>query len=158
MIHKLNLGSYIYPREGYVNVDIEDFPGVDIKHDLNRVPWPFPDDCFDFVRAVDIIEHLGELTKVEIVNEIARITKPAGAVHIRVPNVFHHNALASLQHAHAFFINSFEPSYAQPHFRVIGVWAILPYRFPYRELIRFMLRRGWIETIEFTLIKKGETL
>lgn len=115
---KLNLGSYLNPRAGYLNADILRWDGVDQIVDLNRLPWPWKNGQFEEVIALDIIEHLGKLTKLEILDELARITTKGGKVVVRVPCVTHYNALASLQHAHAFFINSFEEGYTQPYFRV----------------------------------------
>lgn len=108
---KLNLGSYLFPIEGYHNVDILKWKGVDEVVDLNQIPWPWKDGTFDHVRAVDIVEHLGKLTKLEIIGEIARVTRPGGTVLIRVPCENHPWAWSSLQHAHAFQYNSFEPSF-----------------------------------------------
>jgi predicted SAM-dependent methyltransferase len=159
---KLNLGSYIYPIEGYVNVDIKAWPGVDRKADLNRLPWPFPSGSVDEIRAVDIIEHLGNLTKVEIVAELARITKPGALVTIRVPCGTHYLALASLQHAHSFFINSFDENYTQESFSLerryltVSDWGRkFFYRPPFRWFWNFLLfhtRLVW--TITFELRRK----
>lgn len=115
---KLNLGSYQYPLAGFHNVDLLPWDGVDEIVDLNHLPWPWEDGQFEHVRAVDILEHLGKLTKVEIVGELARVTKLGGTVKVRVPCESHPWAWASIQHAHAFQYNSFEESYAQPWFSV----------------------------------------
>ena len=32
-------------QPGYVGLDIQQLPGVDIVHDLNVHPWPLPDEC-----------------------------------------------------------------------------------------------------------------
>ena len=117
----LNLGSYRYPLPGWHNVDIEQWPGVDEIVDLNRLPWPWEDGMFYQVRAVDIVEHLGKLTKVEIIRELARVTKTGGKVIVRVPCGSHAWACASIQHAHLFQYNSFEESYAQPWFKCTRV-------------------------------------
>ena len=115
---RLNLGCGTDIKQGYVNVDIRVNFGVDKVINLNKVPWKFKDGEFDEVYAKDILEHLGKLTKTEIIEELARITKTGSAVIIRVPCATHYWALASLQHAHSFFTNSFEPSFAQQYFNV----------------------------------------
>ena len=153
---KLNLGSFIRPLPGFVNVDREPWDGVDKICDLNVLPWPFKDEEFDQVRAVDVIEHLGGLSKWEIVGEIARITKKGGRVTIGVPNGFHHVALACLQHAHWFWLTSFDPSYSQPWFTLLRIeTSWLPYRFPFRKFLRLMTRLHFVEELTFTLEKRN---
>ena len=119
---KLNLGSYTNPLPGYSNIDIEKWDDVDTILDLNKLPYPFASNSIEEIRAVDIIEHLGELTKVEIIKEWARILKPGGKLYIHTANATGIYAFASLQHAHCFMYNSFEPSYAQPYFEVEQIW------------------------------------
>lgn len=157
---KLNLGSYLFPLEGYHNVDILAWKGVDEVADLNRLPWPWKDGTFSEVRAYDIIEHLGKLTKVEIMSELARITRPGGLVSIRVPSMYHPSSLQSLQHAHVFYLDSFERNYAQPHFELVSRSVSLnyggreiPFRSPLRLPIRLLGRLGMLHTITFELRK-----
>lgn len=80
---KLNLGCGDDIREGYVNVDIAERPGVDVVHDLRELPWPLPDGQFEEVRFIDILEHLPDT--VATLEEIWRVCKPDAEVHIRVP-------------------------------------------------------------------------
>ena len=156
---RLNLGSYLYPIKGWHNVDIEKWDGVDEVVDLNRLPWPWSTGAFEEVGAIDIVEHLGKLTKVEIVEELARVTSPGGRVVVRVPCASHAWALASLQHAHAFQYNSFEESYAQPWFKCVSVRVGLS---DYGKR-SFGLNRFWrvmckyfhvVQVLEFELVKK----
>lgn len=158
---RLNLGSWIHPKDGWVNVDIEKWEGVDVVADLNRVPWQWKTASVDEVRAIDILEHLGKLTKVEIVHELGRIVKPGGNVEIRVPNATHPIALQSIQHAHVFYLDSFEYSYAQPYFDCTRRWVSLFYgRFefefkrPFRPLFRFLGRLGLLYCIRFELVRR----
>lgn len=78
---KLNLGCGNDIREGYVNLDRASLPGVDVVHDLNKLPLPFKDDQFDYVLCKDIIEHL---EYIPVLAEIHRIMKPGGILDIRV--------------------------------------------------------------------------
>lgn len=159
---KLNLGSYIYPMKGYWNVDVAKWDGVDQQVDLNSLPWPFRDNSCEVVRAVDIIEHLGKITKVEAVHELARITKPGGRVVVRVPCLFHPTSFQSLQHAHGFYLDSFASDYTNKEFLCVERRISFHYRgpefrfiFPVRLLYRIAARLGLVETIVFELVKKG---
>ena len=52
---KLNLGSGIDIRPGYVNLDVAALPGVDVVHDLAELPLPFETAAFDEVLCKDIL-------------------------------------------------------------------------------------------------------
>lgn len=155
---KLNLGSYTRPKSGWHNVDVVDFPGVDEIYDLNVVPWPWRN--VEQVCAIDIIEHLGGLTKVEVVRQLAEITSKGAQVEIRVPCGSHPWAWASIQHAHLFWFNSFEVSYAQPYFRCDKIWAGLldrhfsvPYVGLTRPFLKLLARLTLVQSIRFHLTR-----
>lgn len=62
-VEKINLGCgrLILPAEdGWVNVDVADGPGVDVVHDLDRHPWPFPSGGYGEAVALDIYEHVDD--------------------------------------------------------------------------------------------------
>ena len=67
-LKKLNLGCGKDIKKGYINIDQSKLDGVDVVHDLNKYPWPFPKNYFDEVYARDAIEHLKDIFKV--MNEI----------------------------------------------------------------------------------------
>ena len=80
---RLNLGCGQDYQEGYTNVDIEG--ECDIKHNLNKYPYPFKDESVDFILASHIIEHLDE--PIKFVEECYRILKKEKVLEIVVPHV-----------------------------------------------------------------------
>ncbi len=80
----LNAGSGRRKIQGAVNLDIRDYIGADVVHDLNITPYPFADSYFDEVILSHIIEHLYDCFK--CFNEIHRICKAGALVHIVVPH------------------------------------------------------------------------
>lgn len=54
---RLNLGCNQRPRKGYVNVDIVNYPGVDVVADLEK-RWPWEDGSVDEVTCADLPEHI----------------------------------------------------------------------------------------------------
>lgn len=54
---RLYLGCNQRPKEGYVNVDIVAYPGVDVVADLEK-RWPWEDGSVDEILTVDLPEHL----------------------------------------------------------------------------------------------------
>lgn len=84
MSKKLNLGCGEFKKEGYVNVDYYSVSEPDVKHDLNKFPYPFKDNEFDVVEADHLLEHLEDPFRV--MKEIHRICKNGGSVIIKVPH------------------------------------------------------------------------
>lgn len=80
---RLNLGCGSDIRSGYVNLDVAALPGVDVVHDLAKLPYPFADNEFDEIICFNILEHLPDT--IGVLEEIWRISRPGGSVHIRVP-------------------------------------------------------------------------
>ena len=80
---RLNLGCGSDIRAGHVNLDVAALPGVDVVHDLASLPYPFPDDRFDHITAFNILEHLPDT--IGVLEELWRITRNGGEVHVRVP-------------------------------------------------------------------------
>jgi SAM-dependent methyltransferase len=103
---KLHLGCGNHVLNGYVNVDSAPIPGVDVVHDLREFPWPFENQLFEEVIAVDVLEHLPDTIKT--MEEIYRITKPGGLVHIRVPYFNSWDAAFDPTHLRFFNENTFD--------------------------------------------------
>lgn len=78
---KLNLGCCDALLPGYINVDNQPMPGVEVV-DL-RERWPWPDGSVESIRAYDVIEHLPD--KIQTMNELWRVLRPGGEVDIAVP-------------------------------------------------------------------------
>ncbi|MFM1803103.1 MAG: hypothetical protein RJA81_2455 [Planctomycetota bacterium] len=102
---RLNLACGSEPKSGWVNLDCRLVPkSTDLVADIERLP--FPNQFFDEVAAENVLEHLRD-PRIAL-SEIARITKPAGQLVVRVPalgtNAAHldptHVYLADLKHWH----------------------------------------------------------
>jgi SAM-dependent methyltransferase len=102
----LNLGCGNKHRDGAVNLDVTATTGPDVVHDLNVIPWPFPDNQFAEVHAYDVIEHLADVPAV--MSEIYRITRPGARVFITVPHFSCANAFTDPTHRHYFGYFSFD--------------------------------------------------
>lgn len=81
---KLNLGCGTDMKKGYVNLDFLDISGVDVKHDLNKFPYPFKENTFDEIYTSHVLEHLENFEKV--MGELKRISKAGAKIKIRVPH------------------------------------------------------------------------
>lgn len=84
---KLNLGSGRQKKEGYLNVDIQDWDGnTDIKCDLSSFPYPFEDDSITAIYASEFLEHIGIKEAKKFVSECWRILDYDGSLTIQVPD------------------------------------------------------------------------
>lgn len=102
----LNLGCGRKKLVGAVNLDITPDTNPDVVHNLNETPWPFPDNTFTKVRAIDVIEHLEDILKT--MEEVHRICKPGAKVEIVVPHFSCANAFQDPTHRHFFSVFSFD--------------------------------------------------
>ena len=72
-------------------------PEVNVAHDLNLLPWPWPDDSFEVVLASSVFEHL-EIDLVRAMDECWRILRPGGCLRVKLPHWQHDNAWADPTH------------------------------------------------------------
>lgn len=92
MSKTLDIGCGSNPRNLF---NADEVYGIDVREDLEKNiicadlvvdPIPFPDDFFEFVSAVDFLEHVPRLIYVphrrnafvEVMNEVWRVLKPGG--------------------------------------------------------------------------------
>jgi len=95
---KLNLGCGFYPKDGFLNVDIDDTYPVDIAHNLEEFPWPFRSGHFEEITMDHVMEHLTDLRST--MSEIDRILSPNGRVIIKVPHFS--RGFSHWDHKHGF--------------------------------------------------------
>ncbi|MGE3622481.1 MAG: methyltransferase domain-containing protein [Bdellovibrionales bacterium] len=98
---KLNLGCGHRHKQGWVNAD--KYPPADILHDLEKTPWPWPDNSFDEVVLCHVLEHLGQTPNsfLQIMQELYRICAGGALVTITVPHP-----------RHEFYLN--DPTHVRP--------------------------------------------
>ena len=108
---KLNLGCGQYPKEGYLNVDVDIKSKADKVIDLSKFPYDLPSNQFELIQADHIFEHLEY--QVQTMKEIYRILKPRGLLHIRVPHFS--RGFTHWEHKRGFDV--FYPLYFQKEFK-----------------------------------------
>jgi SAM-dependent methyltransferase len=100
---KLNLGCGHDTREGWVNLDSAELPGVDVVHDLSVVPLPFEGERFSEVLCQDVLEHVDY---VPVLRDIHRVLRPGGKVMIRSPHYSSRAFYVDPTHRTAFSIDT----------------------------------------------------
>lgn len=103
---KLNVGCGNDIREGYVNLDFYKFKGVDVVHDIEKTPFPFPANSFSRVLMSHVLEHVED--PVETMEEIWRICKKDAVVEIGVPYFSGLNAVKDPTHKKFFAAATFD--------------------------------------------------
>lgn len=89
-----------------VGVDVNPRSGADVIHDLNRFPYPFESESFDWVVAEHVLEHLDNV--LAVVEEVHRLLKPGGRFVVEVPHFSSSEFFTDPTHRHAFSTRSFD--------------------------------------------------
>ena len=100
----LDLGAAYRKRAGYLGVDIQDVPSVDIVADL-REGLDLPDGSVGVIRAVDFLEHIPD--KINIINEIYRLLAHGGMLLSNTPSTDGRGAFQDPTHVAFYNENSF---------------------------------------------------
>ena len=97
---KLNLGCGNKILDGYVNVDKFDLYNVDIKHDLEKLPYPFDDNSVEEIIMSHVLEHIGQDPDVfiNILKELYRICNNLALIKIAVPHPRHDDYISDPTH------------------------------------------------------------
>jgi len=105
MILNLGCGNVFMPKA--INHDLWIHGSwVDVAHDLNVYPWPWPDNRFALVYAIDLIEHLDSF--IGFFDECWRILTPGGRVAVRTPRWDSMNTYIDPTHKRGYHAESFD--------------------------------------------------
>jgi ubiquinone/menaquinone biosynthesis C-methylase UbiE len=114
----LNLGAGLNRLEGFLSVDL--FGDPDVRWDLNKFPYPWPDNSVDGIECWHTFEHLENWWGAFL--ECARILKPGGYLHVRVPDESSSTALGYRDHLHVITYSSFHGTRGAQH--GTSAWAV----------------------------------
>lgn len=104
---RLNLGCGARPMVGYLNHDrTMHSDWVDMKWDLEDMPWPWMDEEWDEVRADDVFEHLFHEVDTWL-DEVWRILRPSGTLDMRLPAFDNHLSYRDPTHRRVFHPETF---------------------------------------------------
>lgn len=127
----LDLGCGPNKFPGALGLDMFDLPGVDIVHDLESYPWPFPDNSFDRVICRHSLSHLNDLIKV--MAELHRVLRPGGFLEILAPHYASDNFNTDPTHKIAM------------GYRTVNYFCEnVPFRYSYYSNARFRLVRRYL--------------
>jgi predicted SAM-dependent methyltransferase len=93
---RLNLGCGSRTAEGYVNVDVVQLPKVDVVHDLDVIPWPWPDGSAEQIVGQDVFEHVAN--PIGFMTEAHRVLMLGGVLILKSPHWKHQDAYTDPTH------------------------------------------------------------
>lgn len=83
----IDIGSGPHPKhDATILMDVHQWPGVNLVHDLHNFPYPLPDNHADKIYLGDVIEHLVYLAAPMVLKEIHRILKPGSYLELTCPD------------------------------------------------------------------------
>jgi SAM-dependent methyltransferase len=97
---KLNMGCGHNKIDGWVNVDMFEECAPDVLWDLERLPWPWPNDSVDGVLFFHSLEHLGQDTRkfLTMMQELYRVCRHGAEIQIAVPHPRHDDFIGDPTH------------------------------------------------------------
>lgn len=82
---RLDIGCGKIKQDGFVGMDVRRLPGVDVVHDWEKMPWPFPDNCANTVLLSHVLEHVKPWLFFPFMAEIHRVCKPHAQIFVSGP-------------------------------------------------------------------------
>ncbi len=101
---QLDIGCSHHKLPGWIGVDIEPSPDVDIVADFHSLP--FKDSSIDIILTLHTREHVADPLK--CISEMYRIIKPDGHITVIVPHYSNSAYWADLTHKRPFGVRTFE--------------------------------------------------
>lgn len=84
---KLNLGSNIDLRDTHINVDIMDFPGLDLRCDIKNLHEYMPANSFEEILVYDVLEHFPFTETKQLLADWICWLAPGGKIIVRTPDM-----------------------------------------------------------------------
>lgn len=125
----LNVGCGHDIREGWVNIDGADLPGIDFNVDLDdcaATPLPLPSDHFQELEMIHVLEHLRN--PLPLMQELWRVAAPGARLFVKVPHAGHDDAWVDPTHVRALTPHTFtyfaQPKYVDMDYGYTGDWRV----------------------------------
>jgi SAM-dependent methyltransferase len=127
----LDLGcGPVKKKEGSIGMDIRPAAHVDVVHDINVLPYPFPNDEFDSVEMSHIIEHTNH--PLQVLDEVHRIAKPGALIRIITPHYTSQLSYGDFEHYHHFGWITFD------RLKRTGLFKVRKYKLWFTDLYKVL--------------------
>lgn len=82
---KVHLGCWHRHIPGFVHVDLCDFPHIDHRSGIDKLPF-FADDLADLIYCSHALEYFDRDQAIDVLTEWRRVLKPGGVLRLAVPD------------------------------------------------------------------------
>jgi predicted SAM-dependent methyltransferase len=123
---RLDIGAGNNRQKGFVTMDIRPLPNIDIVWDLQKIPYPLPDNCCLQILGSHIWEHLEPKYRIDIMNELWRIMKLDGQLILSMPYAGSFGSLQDPTHYNS--ANEATFTYYSPDYPLYKVYSPKPWR------------------------------
>jgi len=123
---KLDLGCGFKKQPGFVGMDKRRVDGVDIVHNVEKIPYPLPDNCCHTVLASHILEHIDPRVFIDVMDELWRVMKVHGQLLISTPYAGTPGFWQDPTHIHGY--NEATWTYFEPGQHLYEVYRPKPWR------------------------------
>ena len=82
---KLDVGGGHNVQSGYLCMDKRNLPRVEVNHDIEVTPYPFPKECCMVILVSHGIHRVQPNRVIDVMNEFWRIIKPEGQLILTMP-------------------------------------------------------------------------
>ena len=101
----LDIGCGKHKTPGAIGLDNNPRTGADVIHNLDVVPYPFPDNEFDLLIGNQVIEHVDDV--LAVVAELYRIARPGAIIRLDTPHFSDIASFTDPTHKHHLTTESF---------------------------------------------------
>ncbi|MEW6730261.1 MAG: class I SAM-dependent methyltransferase [Acidobacteriota bacterium] len=101
----LDIGCGKHKTVGALGLDCNPKTDADVIHDLNDIPYPFPDNEFDLIVGNQVIEHVEDV--LAVMRELYRIARPGALIRLDTPHYTDVSSFRDPTHRHHFTCESF---------------------------------------------------
>jgi SAM-dependent methyltransferase len=107
----LNVGCGMVRIPDSIGVDFDPQTCADVVHDLDQLPWPFPDQTFHRLVCSHVLEHLRDPRRCLL--ELHRVARPGATLEIATPHYSSPDSWGDITHYMHFSLKTFEPFYQE---------------------------------------------
>jgi SAM-dependent methyltransferase len=134
---RLNLGCGLKKLPDCLNVDLRPAVDPDLAWDLEKRPYPLPRNHFEYIWALDVVEHLSNLQ--DFVEEAHALLAAGGILEITTPHFSSPNSYTDPTHRHHLGYFSFD------YFTDASQWNFYSgVRFEIAERL-LVFNNGWLD-------------
>jgi SAM-dependent methyltransferase len=107
----LNVGCGMVRIPDSIGVDFDPETRADVIHDLDHLPWPFPDRAFQRIVCSHVLEHLRDPRRCLL--ELHRVAQSGATIEIATPHYSSPESWGDITHYMHFSLKTFEPFYQE---------------------------------------------